>query len=284
MREQLAAVESSIASNPGNAFLHYQLGVLQWRAGRVEAWDAFRKATELDPSLAIAHRALATWSLARGLIELADTSSQIALKLSPLDRAGILTRALVLEVMGHADDAWQLIEPLVRRGDRSIPTLRLFGRLATQHGQQELALQIIQQELSVSNRSTQQVARLSFTAAELLDSVGEYDRAFDYADRANRLSGTPYDPAAHERTFDALIRYFTREKMATLARAGDLNSAPVFIVGMPRSRQFRWWSRFSRRILRCMEQASWISCRSSGPARCECCALRAINILAVSTL
>jgi tetratricopeptide (TPR) repeat protein len=235
MRDAIAKFERYTAADPYNATHHLQLGALRWRAGRLDAQSALKRATELNPAMAVAHAALASWSLEHGLVEEAEVSSGIAMRLAPAAQASILARAAVLEVLGQVSEAWQLVEPLVVAGNRAIPILRLYGRMARYQGQQEQALQVIQQQLPQINQSPADLARLYFTAADLLDSLEQYDQAFEYAARANQLEERPYDPTAHERTFDTLTAYFTREKLASLARTHDQNAAPVFIVGMPRS-------------------------------------------------
>ena len=218
-----------------DALSHYRLGVSQWRLGGAQAGEHLRKAVQLSPEFAMGHAALAAWSLQYGQVESADQASRRALELAPNDNSVLQTRAAVLEVLGDLEGAWHLVERLVESGFQSMPLTRLYGRMAHYHGQQPQALALVQQQLQASNQSAQDRARLHFTAAELLDSLGRYDDAFDHARRGNQLARPAYDPAAHERTFDAFIRYFTRQRLSSLARARVRSDKPVFIVGMPRS-------------------------------------------------
>jgi tetratricopeptide (TPR) repeat protein len=227
--------EQAIRFQPDNAQLYFRLGACEWMLGRAQAGVCFQKAVELSPRFATAHAALATWCLQQRLVESADQASRRAMELSPEDNSVLQTRAAVLEVLGELDTAWRLVTGLVKRGLCSMPLVRLYGRMACYRGQQEQALELVEKQLAGSSRSAQDRARLHFSAAELLDSLGRYDEAFDQAMRGNQLMRRAYDPSAHERTFDSFINYFTRHRLASLPKANNRCDKPVFIVGMPRS-------------------------------------------------
>jgi tetratricopeptide (TPR) repeat protein len=227
--------EQAIQSQPDNAQLYRKLGACEWRLGRVQAGANLQKAAHLSPQSAMAHAALSAWYLQYGLVESADQASQTAIELSPQDNSVMQSRAAVLEAMGELNAAWNLVDQLVQRGFTPIPLIRLYGRMARYHDQQQQALQLIEKQLANPNKSAHDRARLHFSAAELLDSLGRYDDAFNHARLGNQLARPPYDPNAHQRTFDILIDYFTRDRLSSLPRATDRSEKPVFIVGMPRS-------------------------------------------------
>jgi tetratricopeptide (TPR) repeat protein len=227
--------EEAIRLQPDNAQLHYQIGVCQWRLGQAQAGASLQQAVHLNPAFTVAHAALAAWALQAGMIERAEQASYRALELAPEDNTVLQTRASVLEARGELEAAWLLALKLVQRGFLSMPLLRLYGRMAPYQGQAPQALELIEKQLLDPARSQEDLARLHFTAAELLDHLGRYDDAFAHARRGNELVRPAYDPASHERTIDGFIAYFTRERLRTLARASSLSEKPVFVVGMPRS-------------------------------------------------
>jgi len=227
--------EQAIRLQPDNAQFYYQLGACEWQLGRVKAGEDFEKAVLLSPRFAMAHAALAAWYLQYGLVESAEHASRRAMELSPQDNSVMQSRAAVLEAMGELDAAWHLVEQLVKRGLTPMPLIRLYGRMACYHGQQQQALGLIEKQLVDASKSAMDRARLHLSAAELLDSLGRYDDAFGHARRGNELVRPAYDPKAHERTFDILIDYFTRQRLGSLPKGTDRSDKPVFIVGMPRS-------------------------------------------------
>ena len=200
--------EQAIRLQPDNPQFYCQLGACEWRLGRAQAGKYFEKAVQLSPGFAMAHAALAAWYLQYRFVEAADHASRRALELAPEDNSVLQTRASVLEAMGELETAWQLVERLVKRGFLSMPLIRLYGRMACYHGQQQRALELVEQQLARSTLSVEDRARLHFTAAEVLDCLGRYDEAFDHARHGNQLVRPAYDPNAHERRVRCLDRLF----------------------------------------------------------------------------
>jgi tetratricopeptide (TPR) repeat protein len=82
-----------------------------------------------------------------------------------------------------------------------------------------------------------EISRVCFTLGGLFDRRGEFDEAFRYLKRGNRLAGSsrPYDRKAEERNRDRQISLFTQTFFEDLKGIGSQSERPVFIVGMPRS-------------------------------------------------
>ncbi len=69
------------------------------------------------------------------------------------------------------------------------------------------------------------------------DGRKEYDRAFAFIDRGNKLQREQefYDRVQHEETIDSTIEAFTQQFLEDHTGHGDAEPAPIFIVGLPRS-------------------------------------------------
>jgi tetratricopeptide (TPR) repeat protein len=69
------------------------------------------------------------------------------------------------------------------------------------------------------------------------DGRGEYDRAFEFIDRGNKLRREQefYDRVENEETIDNLIEAFPQQFLEDKYGYGDPDPAPIFIVGLPRS-------------------------------------------------
>ena len=227
--------ERAVRLQPDNARFLFQLAVCEWRLGRPEAGAHFCKAVELGPQFALAHAVLGVWSSQNGRIDVAERASSRAMELAPDDNKVIFSRASVLESLGEMDAAWRLVERLVQRQFLATPLIGMYGRMANYRSRQPEALKLIEDRLVGSQLSPANRSRLHFTAAELLDSLGQYDEAFDHARRGNELVRPVYDRAAHEGAFQFFIDYFTRTRIAELPKGSDPSDKPVFIVGMPRS-------------------------------------------------
>jgi tetratricopeptide (TPR) repeat protein len=108
----------------------------------------------------------------------------------------------------------------------------------------------LRQALSRRDLTTAERADLGFGLGKALDSVGAYDEAFaaySAANQASRASAGPrpvrYDPVAHERYVDRLIRAFPARSESMRAFAAPVappaatsgRPPPIFICGMFRS-------------------------------------------------
>jgi len=78
---------------------------------------------------------------------------------------------------------------------------------------------------------------LSFALGKIFDDCKDWDRAWNYYERGNRLRNAKYQYqlAKQEAQFDALMSVFSREFIEEHRDFGIENMLPVIIVGMPRS-------------------------------------------------
>jgi tetratricopeptide (TPR) repeat protein len=78
---------------------------------------------------------------------------------------------------------------------------------------------------------------LNFALGKIHDDLKQWDAAFGYYSKGNRLRNAEYqyDPQAEEERFAQLIQTFSQEFLAEHRHLGCDSEMPVFIVGMPRS-------------------------------------------------
>ena len=76
-----------------------------------------------------------------------------------------------------------------------------------------------------------------FSLGKAFEDMGNYDESFEYYKRGNDLNRgrTTYDPKAIEALSERLKQFFTEERFHENKDFGDNSSAPIFIVGLPRS-------------------------------------------------
>lgn len=180
--------------------------------------------------------------------------------------------ALLAEHLARRDDARAELDLALKLNPRYVPAWVNLGNLHEQAGQREPAREAYERALALDPTSAlalarlpdlkrldglgdpliarlrQAIARPGATAAEqadlgfglgkALDGVGAYDAAFAAYSAANRASrasagGVRYDPLAHERFVDQLIRAFP--SAAPAAVAPSRHAPPIFICGMFRS-------------------------------------------------
>jgi tetratricopeptide (TPR) repeat protein len=219
---------------PNQSYFHWTTALCLCASGEPSgAGEYLETAVKLDPTFSAAQAWLGQWYLERGVIEPALRATARAMELTPKDFICIQARAWVLEAAGDSDGAWQLIQRMMAAGQMNASLAQLYGRLASRYGQQEQAITLVSGMLGAGGGPAG--AALYFTAADLLDHAGKYDDAFACAAKGNALRLSRYEPAAQAKLMEEFIRYFTRQRMGSLARARCQSDKVVFIVGMPRS-------------------------------------------------
>ena len=80
-------------------------------------------------------------------------------------------------------------------------------------------------------------AQLYFALGKACEQRGQYARAFAYYAQGNALRrlDAPFDIESFERRAARIRAFFSPAFFAALAARGDPSSAPIFIVGLPRS-------------------------------------------------
>ena len=183
------------------------------------ARGSFQKAVDLDPKSAKAFSQLASANVDFGEIELALGQFEQSIRLDP-QRAEAHFR--------------------YARAKRFQPG----GSTRDYLGQ-------LQRQLGETDQARQKQVYLNFAIAKVYDDIGDYDRAWEHYDRANRLKSTPTNrpgktttptvsvAPTDERWFESFTRHATRHYTADFFRsmsgAGNPSRTPIFIVGMPRS-------------------------------------------------
>lgn len=214
LRRAVACYQTSIAAQP-SAKTFIALGRLQQRLGNfTESAAAFAQAAQIDKQNAVAITCLANSAVDNGDIDEGLKLYRKALDISP----------------EFAPAHFKFSR--TQRFKQEKPTLQYVTRL------QELA--------SDHQRRPRELVQLNFALAKVLDDLGQYDRAWEHYDRANRLKpghSSPLTEATRSSNkrkplldfADSAIEFFTPEWFASKRGVGNPSTTPVFIVGMPRS-------------------------------------------------
>ncbi|MFQ5509575.1 MAG: sulfotransferase [Leptospirillia bacterium] len=196
-------VKKRMALNPNNLQALFQHGrAIVASQGYEAANAAFEKAAELDPS-------------------------------NPDIR---LWRAMMQEKLGHVQEAYDLILPLLDSGDLNSSATGVFGVVSQKLGRGQEAIERIERTLVEDTRMTPALCQaLHHVVANLYDRAGDYDQAFAHYREGNRQCAERFDLAAFRARVDNVITVFTRDAVKRLPKPAHHFRQPVFIVGMPRS-------------------------------------------------
>lgn len=261
---------------PNVSIIHYGLGLAyQGQKMNAEAVSAFRKSAQLDP------KSLSTQTTIRQVLmdeldpEGATECARAVLKLQPESAEANLWLARTLTEDNKAGEA----EPFVRAAEQLNPesalTYTLMGSIlqgtgkideadaafrrsieispsqgsaysafASNRKMTELDRPIISQMQSMleSGRlSPQHLSQLHYALGKASEDLGEYQRAMEHFDHANRLAyeakfgSRVFDRSVMSSSFNFTIQTYTREFLSRNRGKGSESTVPIFVLGMMRS-------------------------------------------------
>ena len=217
---------------------HYNLAVARLEQGLVdEAIQSSKEAIRLNPNYVDAYNNLGRIYKGLGRMEEALSCYQTAVRLAPNNTKAITGLASMYEQQGDKEKAIALVQPLIDSGDESAEAALVFARLSKYTKKFREAARIIESVLQGNRASVAQRGSLHFELGRTLDSMDEYDAAFEHYHKgvALKCKARRFDMARHIKSIDELIRVYSREFVQNAPRASHGSKRPLFIVGMPRS-------------------------------------------------
>lgn len=108
--------------------------------------------------------------------------------------------------------------------------------ISCQHsGRLNEAKNILSRVIEDNNFAPEILETVHFSYADILDSLKDYDQAFNHYRVANELIPRPSDISYYENVLDDLSNTVDRSFLDKVDRSDNTSATPVFIVGMPRS-------------------------------------------------
>jgi tetratricopeptide (TPR) repeat protein len=272
LEEAEAAYRAAFALNPDDPMVLDNLALALRDLERLDEASALLDASlSLAPENGRALTHVALLRLDQNRVEEAHEAARRAVALLPGDPETLNAMGLSLQELGRVEEALGFY----RRAIASKPdfagaynnignVLKQEGRLAEAHDAyaRSLAIDPRQAEVYVNLADTRKVEpddawlasmegfaremeslrpttrmRLHFALAKAHDDLGDHDLAFHHMHEANALKRAQiaYDEAASLKLFDHIRETFDAKLIEAKSGGGDLDAAPIFILGMPRS-------------------------------------------------
>jgi tetratricopeptide (TPR) repeat protein len=234
--EAYSRYAAAIRQNPNAAAYHLGSAICTWHLGKDnETSEHLHEAIRIDPRFAKAHSTLAMWYLIHGMSEAAEQSSRIACQLAPNDPEVLMTRGNMLEQGGDPEGVCRILRQIESVGEPTPGFALLNGRMARRRGNVVDAVEKIFEVLKTGRCTDLEASALHLSASNLLDGMGQFDRAFEQALRGNSIRRVNWNPREGANLVDRNIAYFTRQKVRALTRANESSRIPVFVLGFVRS-------------------------------------------------
>ena len=129
----------------------------------------------------------------------------------------------------------RIYKTLLQAGTGTMEMVPIFTKLCSSLGQTGEAIKTIERMLGNNTTTLQplQRASLHYSLGHLLDTAGEFDKAFANYRLANEKRPVQYNPRATSTGFEAIAKWAGREHTDALPRSDINSSLPIFIIGMP---------------------------------------------------
>lgn len=198
--------------------------------------ESAQHVVRLTPEIAESHIALAN-SLGRaGQQEEAIEAYQEALKISESHPGALSGLAHQLKTIGKQDEAIEVHRRnLAANPGNAEPYWSMANLKTVSFTDEELDNMVsLLEEGNLDDLTKQQLCNAMGLEYERRE---DYNRAFSCFETCNesRRAVEAYDPVETETTTSELIEFFNKEYLAENTGKGVMDSAPIFIVGLPRS-------------------------------------------------
>lgn len=269
--QAVSQLRKSVALRPDYPEANNNLGNVLVISGDLDgAISAYRRAVDLRPDYSEAHNNLASALHSLGDYEAALAAYRRALEIEPDFVAALNGQGTILMLTGQPEEAMASLRRAIEHNPDYLAAhvnlgnaRQAMGDLAGAEKSYRRALQIqpdyaepylhmawlrknmlrsgdisaMERRLSDPSASDLEVIQLCFALAKILDDKGEYEEAFTYLKRGNRLkrAAITYRVADDERLMERIIGVFDGAFMTRAAAGGCPSETPIFVVGLPRS-------------------------------------------------
>ena len=146
----------------------------------------------------------------------------------------IAGKAHILEKRGLFYEAFELVKPIVASGRYSFYIALVYADLLSQLSRKNDAIDYLESYLEMFPLDSQN-SLIHYRLGKLLDSMGQYDRAFEHIVSANTITPYHYDYRNQVNFVDKCLHGFTKDMLREMPRSSVSGKKLIFIVGMPRS-------------------------------------------------
>lgn len=244
LQQAMQQFDHILSFSPGNSAAEYGRASVYLQQGRLEQAEGILKYILENRSDYIpAYINLATLYQSRGQIDAALQVCEQALTVNADAQEIITAMAYLLARQGRFDVAAEKLQPVLERGIENAQEAIAYAETARFLQEQDRALQVVESMLAdSSSASSYERKRLRYSAGKLSNAIGQYDRAFQHYQAANKLAmeqlghkNFEEERAVYNKSLESLISVYSHENLAQLNTSGNDSSVPIFIVGMPRS-------------------------------------------------
>lgn len=236
--EALRCFKRVIAADPNDAEGHNNMGIALGLLRRTdEALAASRTAIKLDPRSWQPWLNLAQIHLQNDEVENALDVYQTGMELAADKDRFNYTLGHTLNLLGKFDTAVTFFRRAYEKNPRDLGALSLFINHQEFASVDDALLLKARAAVDAATDESPDIINLCFALGKIMDRLEQYDAAFAYYQRGNRLryGAIQFNREAHRQYVDSIIQQYDAGAISRSAVCGNPSETPIYIVGMPRS-------------------------------------------------
>jgi tetratricopeptide (TPR) repeat protein len=238
LEEAKACYQQALRLKADSPEVHNNLGLVysdqnQWD----EAKSCFHKALQINPKDSEAHNYLGIVFHEQGLLNEAESYYRKSIDLNPAYAAAHNNLGLVYKELGNLDKADSCFREALRLKPEFTDVHNNLAQIKKFQPDDPDLANLRELETKGNAIPPGQQVHLFFALGKASEDLGDYDQAFDYWNKGNRLKrqSLTYDIRTPEQLFERVATVFDASRLQRWAGGGCPSELPVFIVGMPRS-------------------------------------------------
>ena len=233
----LGAYRNAIKSNSSSSEICTNLALTLMELDRYEEVESLlERAIKIDPLNSEAHNGMADFHLYCGRLEEAIALYQKVLELDSRHSGANMGLATAFREMGDWDSAIKYLQQAISLKPEFVEAYLGLSHLKS-FEEGDKTLFAMERMVRDSRMSSNKQVFLQFALGEAYLDLQDYDRAFDHFHRGNqfRWESHAYDVSSEVNYFDDLCSAFSPIVNEHPVVEADLDTTPIFIVGLPRS-------------------------------------------------
>ncbi|MDR3692979.1 MAG: sulfotransferase [Fimbriimonas sp.] len=241
--ESMESLERGIALSPNpDPNVLMILGSLQLTFGAAsKAFETAKRALKGNPNVD-GGRSLAARSLmALGRYDDAESEWAAAALWAPRDLGIPLQRAITKLRHGMIDVGSKELESLVQKAPKFVPALVQIATAKRFTADDRPIVAQLEHVLGEPSNTNEERIALRYALGKAYDNLKDYERAIEHFDEGNRLQYLPiessggFDRMGYTANMSLRADVYDRETVDELARSGDPDPSPIFVLGVIRS-------------------------------------------------
>ena len=237
INEAIKAYEKGIEINPGYAMIHNNLGsIYKSKEDYIKAESFYKKSIALDDKIPEPHNNLGSLYLTLNKFKKAISCFEESLNVNPKFYISHYNLGVLYKTIGDFKKAKKYLTKSIKLNHSFYSAHRTLSQITnyTVKDDHYLSLKKIYQN---SKKNNERNADIIFALGKASEDIKDYDNSFKYYNEANDLRRKEIDFSIdkEKNEFDNIKKIFNKNIFDKFKQSGCLSSAPIFILGMPRS-------------------------------------------------